>query len=121
VKDDFGVADAVAGLDAQGTDKIGGDFGFLEALDLATVFADKVWVQMSFGVLGVAQCVSPDAVFSADAVEDVFAGEGVEGTVDGDGIGVRGELFQHLNSTQRSAGFGEDFQDASANGRAAKL
>ena len=76
---------------------------------------------MCGGGVGVAEGVSPDAVFAADAVDDAFAGERVEGAVDGDGVGLRGEFFEDFDSAEGARGVGEDVEDAGADGGAAEF
>jgi len=73
------------------------------------------------GFARVAHGVAPDAVLAADTVEHVFAGEGIEGAIDGDGIGVRGEFFEDVDGSQGAGGAGEDFEHAGADGGAAEL
>lgn len=90
MEDDFGVADGIAGGDAEELDEGGRDFGVFEAFDFAAGFADEVGVVMLLGLLFIAEGVAPDTVFAADAVDEFFAGEGVKGAIDGYGIGVGG-------------------------------
>lgn len=116
VKDDFGVADGVFGADGEGGDEGAGDLGLFKAFDLAAGFADEVGMGVGVAGAGVVEGVAPNAIFAADAVQDIFGGEGVEGAVDGDGIGVGREFFEDFDGAERARGFGEDFQDAGANG-----
>ena len=121
MEEDFGVADGVAGGDAQGADEAFRDFGAFEALNLAAGFADEVGMLVCGGLVGVAQGVAPHAVLAADAVEDVLAREGVQRAVDGDGIGVRRELLEDLDGTEGAGGLQQDFQHAGADRGAAEL
>jgi hypothetical protein len=121
VEDDFGVADGVLGSDGEGFHEIARDFGILEAFDFAAVFADEMGMLVGGGFVGVAEGVAPDAVFAADAVDDALGVEGVEGAVDGDGIGVRGEFFENLDRSQGARCAGKHIQHSCAHGSASQF
>jgi len=105
VEDDFRVADGVFFADAQRRDERWWDLGLFEAFDFAAAFADEVGVVVD-GFVGIAAAegVAPDAVFPADAVSDALGGEGVEGAVDGDGVGFWGEFFEYFDGAERAGG-----------------
>jgi len=107
VEDYFGVGDGVAGFEVEGADETLGDFGGLEAFDFAAGFTDEMGVAMLVSFFsGVAGGVAPGAIFAADAVDEVLAGEGVKGAVDRHGIGGGGEFGEDRGDIQRRAGFG---------------
>ncbi len=116
MKNHFGIADGVLRPDGEGFDKIFGDLGILEALDFAAVFADEVRVLVRGGLMGVAEGVAPDTVFAADAVDHAFGVEGVEGAIDGDGIGMRGQFFENFDRPQWPRRAAENIQYARPHG-----
>ena len=73
------------------------------------------------GFVRIAEGVTPDAVFAADAVEDVLSGEGVKSAIDGDGVGVRGKFFEDFDGTEGAGGFCQNFQDAGPDGCASQF
>jgi hypothetical protein len=120
VKEYFGVADGITTIDTERSDKIGGDFGIPEALDDAAMLANEVGMLMGRGFVR-ANAITPDTILTSDAVEDTLTGEGVEGAVDGNGIGVRREFPEDFDSTEGACGFEQYLKDAATNRRTAEL
>lgn len=107
VEDYFGVGYGVAGFEMEGANEVFGDFGGLEAFDFAAGFADEMGVAVLVGFFGgVASGVAPGAIFAADSVHEMLAGEGVQRAVDGDGIGGWGQLGENRGDIKRRGGFG---------------
>jgi hypothetical protein len=103
VEDDFGVADGIVAVHAQGADNIAGDKRVFETLESAAAFADEMGMLMGVGDVG-AEAVAKNAIFAPDAMKYTLAGEGVEGPVDGDGIGVRGEFSDDFDGAEGAYG-----------------
>ena len=119
VQDDFCVADVVPVSHAHLFDKIAGDVGVFEAFDFAAVFADEVGVLVFGDVVGITDRVHPASVFAADAVDEAFFDEGVEGAVGGDAVDAF-HFREHLRDGQRASRLGEDVDHAEPHGGAAQ-
>jgi len=120
VDQDFGVFDPVAGTDS-------GLFGALlfhggigQAFDGAAFIADKMGVFVAGGFIEIVHSVSPDLVIAADAMEQLFFGQGVERAIERDLVDASGHSFKNLRSAERLFFLAENFQDVQADGGSAQ-
>lgn len=60
----------------------------------------------------VAQRISPGTIFTPDAMDEFFAGKGVEGAVDRDCVGVAGKFGKDVGNIQGLFAFAEDIEHA---------
>jgi hypothetical protein len=70
--------------------------------------------------VSLADAVAPDLIVAADAVEELFAGQGVKGPVKSDTVDSLGQKFENLRCAEGLMALLENFQDSNADGGAAK-
>ncbi len=63
-----------------------------------------------------ADAVAPDLIVAADAVEELFTGQGVKGTVEGNAVDSLWQKFQNLRCTEWLVALLENCQDRKTNG-----
>jgi hypothetical protein len=67
-----------------------------------------------------AETIAPDLIVATDAVEELFAGQGVKSPVKGHTVDSLGQKFENLRCAEGLMALLEDFQDGNADGGPAK-